>query len=514
MAILGNFIKTAIELTDKLLPETDAIESQAQVLQKLLTTAKDTAFGKKYNFSNILNSVNIPLSYSQSVPFHDYQKIYDEWWYRLLENEKDVTWPDRPNYFALSSGTTGNKSKRIPVTDEMLAAIRNTGIQQVTSLANFDLPPEFFEKEIMMLGSSTDLQNQGNYLEGEISGISASNIPFWFKGYYKPGDDIAQIEDWDTRVQKIAERATTWDIGALSGIPSWIELMLKKVIDYHNLENIHEIWPNLMVYTPGGVAFEPYRKSFEKLLAHPLIYLDTYLASEGFLAYQSQPNTTSMSLVVNNGIYFEFVPFEEKNLTEAGNVRDDAEVLTLAQVEEAVDYVLIISTVAGAWRYMIGDTIMFTNKAQHEIKITGRTKHFLNVVGSQLSVHKMNSAIQELENQLGIGIPEFTVAAVRREEDQEYIHHWYLGSDDTADSTNVSTSLDEILKDMNKNYRVARTKALKGVKVNVIPTEIFYDWSERNKKKGGQVKMPRVMKEEEFNDWKNFVTEQLSQPKA
>ncbi|MEO0334210.1 MAG: GH3 auxin-responsive promoter family protein, partial [Bacteroidota bacterium] len=354
MAILGNFIKTAIELTDKLLPEPNAVEAQQQVLRKLLTTAEDTAFGQQYKFNGILKSVNLPLSYAQRVPFHDYQKIYDEWWHRLLEDEQDVTWPGSPNYFALSSGTTGSSSKRIPVTDEMLAAIRNTGIQQVTSLANFDLPPEFFEKEIMMLGSSTDLQKQGNYLEGEISGISASNIPFWFKGYYKPGDDIAQIDDWDTRVQKIAERAETWDIGALSGIPSWIELMLKKVIDYHGLKNIHEIWPNLMVYTPGGVAFEPYRKSFEKLLAHPLIYLDTYLASEGFLAFQNRPDTNAMSLVVDNGIYFEFVPFEEKNLTDEGNVQNDAEVLTLADVEEGVDYVLIITTVAGAWRYMIG----------------------------------------------------------------------------------------------------------------------------------------------------------------
>lgn len=514
MAILGNFIKTAIEITDKFLPEPNAIEAQQQVLHKLLSTAKDTAFGKQYNFSGILKSVNLALSYAQRVPFHDYQKIYDEWWHRLLNNEDNITWPGSPKYFALSSGTTGNTSKRIPVTDEMLAAIRNTGIQQVTSLANFDLPSEFFEKEIMMLGSSTDLQNKGNFLEGEISGISASNIPFWFKGYYKPGDEIAQIDDWDTRVQKIAERAADWDIGALSGIPSWIELMLKKVINYHGLKNIHEIWPNLTVYTPGGVAFEPYRKSFEKLLDHPLIYLDTYLASEGFIAFQTRPDTTSMSLVVDNGIYFEFVPFEEKNLTGEGNVRDDAQVLTLSEVEENVDYVLIISTVSGAWRYMIGDTIMFTDKSLHEIKITGRTKHFLNVVGSQLSVHKMNAAIQELEERYSIAIPEFTVAAVRRKEDQEYIHHWYLGSDDTIDNAEITSALDQFLSEMNKNYRVARSKALKGVKVDIIPTDTFYDWSERNKKKGGQVKMPRVMKEDTFAEWETFVQANLSKTKV
>lgn len=505
MAILGNIIKAAIELKDRLTSAPDPISAQQQVLHNLLKTAEHTEFGQHFQFNKILAADNPSLMFAQMVPVYDYHQLYDEWWHRLVEGEENVTWPGRPTYFALSSGTTGSSSKRIPVTDEMLAAIRNTGIQQVTSLANFDLPPEFFEKEIMMLGSSTDLQERDGFLEGEISGISASNIPAWFKGYYKPGDDIARIDDWDERVQKIAEQAQDWDIGAISGIPSWIELMLKKVIEHHQLNNIHEIWPNLNVYTPGGVAFEPYRKSFEKLLAHPLIYLDTYLASEGFLAFQNRPNTTAMTLVVDNGIYFEFVPFEEKNMTDEGNVHPEAEIITLAEVKEDQDYVLLISTVAGAWRYMIGDTIKFTDLSRHEIIITGRTKHFLNVVGSQLSVHKMNEAIQKLEERFQVGIQEFTVAAVRREEDQEYIHHWYLGSDDTMDTEEVSRALDEILQEMNKNYRVARSKALKDVKVTAVPADVFYRWSEASKKKGGQVKTPRVMKEEEFAEWEAFA---------
>ena len=510
MAILGNIIKAAIELKDKLTPDPEAVPAQERVLDELLKTAEHTEFGQHYQFNKIMRAAAPRRIFAEIVPIHDYHKIYDEWWYRVVNREENITWPGRPQYLALSSGTTGSTSKRIPVTDEMLAAIRNTGIQQITSLANFDLPPEFFEKEIMMLGSSTDLQEYNGFLEGEISGISASNIPVWFKGYYRPGDDIARIADWDERVLKIAQRAEDWDIGALSGIPSWIELMLKKVIEYHRLNNIHEIWPNLSVYTPGGVAFEPYRKSFEKLLAHPLIYLDTYLASEGFLAFQNRPGTTAMTLVVDNGIYFEFVPFEEKNMTEEGNVHPDAEILTLAEVEEDRDYVLLISTVAGAWRYMIGDTIKFTDRARHEIIITGRTKHFLNVVGSQLSVHKMNAAIQRIEEQFGVGIQEFTVAAIRRDEDQEYIHKWYLGSDDTLNGKEVAPVLDEILQEMNKNYRVARSKALKDVKVEVVPTEVFYRWSEASKKKGGQVKTPRVMQEEAFAEWETFAQQPQS----
>ena len=512
MAILGNIIKTAIELKDKLTPEPSPVQAQQRVLHKLLETAKNTQFGQRYRFVDILRADNVTKAFADAVPVHDYEKIHQEWWHRVLDGEENVTWPRLPHYFALSSGTTGSTSKHIPVTDDMLAAIRGAGVQQITSMANFDLPATFFDKEIMMLGSSTDLKKRGNFLEGEISGISASNIPFWFKSYYKPGVDIAKIDDWDQRVALIAERAADWDIGALSGIPSWIELMLKKVIDHHQLNNIHDIWPNLSVYTTGGVAFEPYRRSFEKLLAHPLTYIDTYLASEGFLAFQARPETMAMKLVVDNGIYFEFVPFEEKNMTEEGNVHPEAEILTLADVEKDRDYVLLISTVAGAWRYMIGDTIMFTDLNRHEIKITGRTKHFLNVVGSQLSVHKMNTAIQQLEEQLQVTIPEFTVAAVRRKEDGEYIHHWYFGSDDEIDTTAAARALDETLQEMNKNYRVARSKALKDVRVSTVPLNVFYRWSEVSKKKGGQVKTPRVMKEEQFKEWETFAKKATDEP--
>ncbi len=279
----------------------------------------------------------------------------------MHEGEEDVTWPGKPPYFALSSGTTGKTSKRIPVTADMVEAIRTSGIKQISALSNFDLPSEFFEREIMMLGSSTDLQAEGDHKEGEISGISASNIPFWFRSYYKPGVEIAKIDEWDERIQKIAENAKNWDIGALTGIPSWMELMLKKVIEYHGVKNIHEIWPNLQVYTTGGVAFEPYSKSFNALLDHEIIVIDTYLASEGFLAFQQRPDTHSMKLVLDNGVYFEFVPFKAEYVNEDGSITDDAPVISISEVKEEEDYIILISTVSGAWRYLIGDTIKFTD---------------------------------------------------------------------------------------------------------------------------------------------------------
>jgi hypothetical protein len=504
MALLGKIIKSAIELTDKVLPEPSPLDDQREVLRELLKEARDTAFGRHYRFEDILQTVDPARAFAEAVPYHGYEQMYEQWWKRQLTGEENISWPGSPNYYALSSGTTGKSSKRIPVTDDMLKAIRKTGVMQILALANFDLPADFYDKEVMMLSSSTDLTDTGDHLEGEISGISASNIPAWFKGFYRPGDEIASLNDWDERVEKIAQNARDWDVGGLSGIPTWNELMLKKIIEHHKLRHIHEIWPNLSVFTSGGVAFEPYRKSFEALLGHPITIIDTYLASEGFLAYQARPNEAmAMKLATNAGIYFEFVPFTPENIDEQGNPLPDVKALRLDEVEEGPDYALVISTVSGAWRYLIGDTIRFIDKKQAEIIISGRTKHFLNVVGSQLSVLKMNEAIQELEAKFDLAIPEFTVAAVKP--DQDYMHHWYLGVDGQADEQALASALDAYLQEANKNYGVARSRALKGVKVTAVAPEVFLAWNEQEKKMGGQVKMPRVMKEEEFKKWQAFA---------
>ncbi len=507
MAILGNIIKGLIDIKDSFSSESNPVEEQQEVFVKLLKKAKDTAFGKKFDFEDILQSENPEQKFAETVPYFDYNKMDAEWWHRIHEGEDDVTWLGSPSYFALSSGTTGKSSKRIPVSDDMIEAIKNTGIQQVFSLSRFDFPSDFFEKEIMMLGSSTELKEHNKHLEGEISGISASNIPFWFRSYYKPGEDIAKIDDWDERVQRIAENAKNWDIGAISGIPSWIELMLQKVISHHKAEHIHEIWPNLKVYTSGGVAFGPYEKSFNALLGHPITVIDTYLASEGFIAFQARPGTEAMQLVTNEGIYFEFVPFKPEYINEDGSLVADAPSINLQDIKLDQEYVLVISTVSGAWRYEIGDTIIFTDKERAEIKITGRTKFFLNTVGSQLSVNKMDDAMKHLEDHYSTKIPEYTICA-KRCEDGEFYHCWYLGTEDELNDKEVANTIDNFLKEANKNYGVARSKSLKGVRVSLIPLEMFYEWSGSQKKKGGQVKMERVMNEEKFQQWEDFVSSQ------
>lgn len=504
MAIIGEIIKKAVETADKIFTNSDHTEAQKEVLSELLNTAKKTAFGKYYEFDKLLENDDPREAFAEMVPYYSYDQLRERWWQRVIDGAPDITWPGKAEFFAVSSGTTSAK-KHIPVTDEMIKAIRKAGLQQIKALADFDLPADFYEKEILMFGSSTNLEEVNGHLEGEISGISASQIPFWFEGVYRPGKEISSIHDWDERVEALAKEAPNWDIGGISGIPSWIELMMKKVIAYHEVESIHDVWPNFQVYTSGGVAFEPYRKAFEKITSKPITVIDTYLASEGYVATQIRKDSDSMALITDNGIYFEFVPFEPDNMDAEGSVKQGVKALTIEEVEENVDYVLVITTVSGAWRYMIGDTIAFTDKAKAEIKITGRTKHFLNVVGSHLSVIQMNKAMGELDDEFGCDIKEFTVAAV--EEDGAYKHAWYLGMEGKVDfdEEKIAQKLDEILQGNNKNYRVARSKALKGVRVKVIPASYFQKWTEETKQKGGQVKIAKVMKEEAFKEWEEYI---------
>ncbi len=502
MAILGEVIKKAIDISGFISSDPKPNKAQRSVLLNLLKKAKHTAFGLKYKFNDLLNSEDPVGAFQKNVPVNDFDAMYGEWWHYLLKGHQNVTWPGGQQYFALSSGTTSNK-KYIPVTPDMIKAIKKAGMQQVASLKNFDLPADFFEKDILMLGSSTSLFKAEDHEEGEISGISAAKIPGWFSNFYKPGPAIATISDWDEKVRRIAEEAPKWDIGSISGIPSWVELMLKEIISYNNLETIHDIWPNLQVYTSGGVAFEPYRNSMEKLLAKPLVYIDTYLASEGYLATQKRPETDAMALIVDNGVFFEFVPFVEENIDEEGRVKQNAPVLTLEQVTENKEYVLLISTVSGAWRYMIGDTVIITDKKRSEIRISGRTKHYLNVVGEQLSIQKMNMAIQKLEHSFDIEIKEFTAATVF--ENEEYILKFVIGTDKEIDAVKAAQVADEELCNNNKNYKVARTKALKGLEVEVVPLEHFYNWSEEYKKLGGQAKIPRVMKKDDFKEFRAYL---------
>jgi len=508
MPILGSIIKSAIELRSKIPFDSLKRKSyivQKRTLKKLLRKSSITAFGEHYNFSDILKERDVVRAFQDKVPIFDYNSIFKNWWYRSLNGEPFVCWPGKVKYFALSSGTSEASSKNIPVTNDMLRAIKKTSVRQIFSLAQYDFPREFFEKGILMLGGSTHLQYNGTYYEGDLSGITAGNIPFWFQHFYKPGKRISKERDWPTKLEEIIKGAPNWDIGVICGVPAWIQILLERIIEKYSLNNIHDIWPNFSIYVHGGVSLAPYHKGFEKLLGHPITFIETYLASEGFIAYQSRPNTSAMSLELDNGMFMEFVPFNEENFDDNNNIRPRAKAFTIKDVEEGKEYALLLSTCGGAWRYLIGDTIKFTSKERNEIIITGRTKHFLSLCGEHLSQENMNRAVQMLEDEFNIEVREFSVAGIKHH--SMFAHKWYIGTDNQIDPEIVKIKIDEYLKILNDDYRVERIAAIKDVFAEVLPSEVFYSWMKQIGKEGAQNKFPRVLKNEKLNDWENFLTE-------
>jgi hypothetical protein len=512
MALLGNLVKTGIRIRSRNRKEpASPLQAQLLVLQKLLRKAENTAFGKAYHFHKLvgLRKAGEPKAkYSQfcrNVPVFTYNRLFEEWWHRSLEGEKNVCWPDKTRFFALSSGTSESASKHIPITQDMIRANQKTSIRQVLTLSKFgELPGDFYLKGILMLGGSTNLSFNGICYEGDLSGIQVSQIPFWFQPFYLPGTRIAKEKDWNKKLDEIVLQAKSWDIGCIAGVPAWIQILLEKIIAHYGVSNIHQIWPNFSVFAHGGVSFEPYRKSFDLLLGRPLIYLETYLASEGFIAYQSRPDTRGMKLSLDNGIFFEFIPFTDENFSSEGEMLANPQTLLIDEVDEGKDYAILISTCAGAWRYLIGDVIRFTDIKRSEIIITGRTRHFLSLCGEHLSVENMNSAIARIQTEFNVSIPEFTVCGIRS--GSLFGHQWYLACNEHPDEVALSEALDRELKILNDDYRTERGHALREINVRLFPLAAFHAFLAQKGKFGGQNKFPRVMRKEQQNEFESFLS--------
>lgn len=486
------------------LAENTPARQQRRVLKKLLKKALFTQFGQQYKFGEILNSRHPEKLFKQNIPTHDYDSIYENWWKRTLEGTPDVCWPGKIKYYALSSGTSGAASKYIPITNELMKGNRIVMIKQLLSLRNYEnIPWRSVGKGYLMLGGSTDLQRGPGYYAGDLSGITAKKSPFWFSPFYKPGKRIAKTRDWNKKLEAIVEEAPNWDIGFVVGVPAWIQMCMEMIIERYQLKDIHELWPNLAFFCHGGVAFEPYRKGFERLLGKPLTYIETYLASEGFIAFQDRQFPDGMKLVLNEHIFFEFVPFDETNFNNEGELVQHPKTLLINEVEEDKDYAILMSTSAGAWRYLIGDTIKFVNKERSEIIITGRTKHFLSLVGEHLSVDNMNRAIQMASEKFNASIAEFTVAGVPL--NGFFGHKWYIGSNDSIDATALKHFIDQSLIELNDDYAVERKSALKDITVDVLPEKIFMEFMAKKGKVGGQHKFPRVLKGSLLEEWNEFI---------
>ncbi len=496
---LPESIKKALKL-----PKNSYRRQQQKVLRKLLRKARFTEFGQKFGFDEILMAKDVAKAYQQRVPSYNYNSIYSEWWHKTLEGKADVCWPGKIKYYALSSGTSESASKYIPITKDLLRGNRIVMIKQLLTLRNYeDVPVSKLGKGWLMLGGSTALQKGQGYYAGDLSGITAKKAPFWFQPFYKPGKKIAREKDWNKKLEEIVEKAPSWDISFVVGVPAWIQMCMEMIIERYKVKNIHEIWPNLTFFVHGGVSFEPYKKGFEKLLGKPLWYIETYLSSEGFIAYQDRQHFKGMKLVTNQHIFMEFVPFNDKNFDANGDLVPGHEAMLIDEVEQGKDYAILLSTAAGAWRYLIGDTIRFMDLERAEIIITGRTKHFLSLVGEHLSVDNMNKAVKLVCEELNISIPEYTV--VGEPAGSFFAHHWYVACNDTVDPQVLCDKIDERLKHLNDDYAVERGSALKEVRLDVLPEETFMGFMAMKGKVGGQHKFPRVLKGKMLEEWNQYL---------
>lgn len=501
MSLIGASIQKLLKLKAVVGVKKSPLEEQKSELTELLNLAKGTALGQYYAFEELLQRDDFLDEFRKRIPLYEYDQMDQDWWAQQ-RRFPNITWPGAPKYYALSSGTTGPSSKRIPATDEFLSSMRSVSLDQLSELSMMDLPQEVFESEALAISSSANLKYNNGHLEGEISGINVSNLPDWYDLFFRPGKEIAAIDDWEKRTDAIAKIAPEWNIGIISGIPSWVQLCLKKILDKNNATYIDDLWPNVSVYLSGGVAFATYEDSFRSLFNKEITVVDTFLASEGYFAYGSSTAPMEMNLAIRHGYFFEFIPFKPENLNNHGKIKKDAQSKLIHEVNTEEEYALVVSSCAGAWRYIIGDVIQFTELDPPRIKITGRVKFFMNVVGSQLSEEKINAAISHLNQELNLEINAFMLTC--KKIDGEYYHVWTLVTNENPDESRCAKIIDEYLQELNKNYQVARGKALKGVKVRTIKEETYNDFLDDKKKLGGQVKVPKVMDEEANKELEKF----------
>jgi GH3 auxin-responsive promoter len=483
--------------------------AQRRTFRSLLQRAADTAFGRHYRFADILSAADPVAAFKKTVPVVDYDGMHP-WWARAEKGESDVAWPGVVKYFALSSGTSGAPSKHIPVTRALLRSTRTTSVRQLLALQKFGLSPLALRSKVLTLAGSTTLQDFGHHMKGDVSGINVKQLPWFARTLHKPGQKISAAPDWESRLRLMVEQAPNWDIGTVAGVPAWLDILLERIITTYQLGNIHEIWPNLQVYIHGGVAIHPYREKLQRHFGKPVIFAETYLASEGFFAYQSRPNSQGMELVRNAGIFFEFIPFTDEFFDGDGKLKTQfprTETLRTAKLGQA--YALVISTCAGAWRYLIGDVVKFVSMSPPEIIIDGRTKHFLSLCGEHLSVDNMTQAITQVAKELGLHFPEFGVAGIPYE--GRFGHQWYVACNDPkADPARIQAALDAALIAVNDDYAVERKYALAYMGVRVLPGQVFLDYLASLGKAGGQSKFPRVLKGAVLEHWMDFLAKKGS----
>lgn len=474
---------------------------QEGTLLKLLEQAKNTEFGRLHDFQEIIVSRRPFETFKKSVALTDYDSFYDTWIRRALDYESDLIWPGRIKHFALSSGTTRGSSKFIPVSHEMLRQFKKTSLKQVSQLA-LTLPRgSMLTTKALIIGGSTSLRYRGNVKTGDLSGILAKNKSWLYTSVSKPGKKINQIVDWEEKMDQIVAKAPNWNIGVIAGVPSWVALLLERIVRHHQLDTIHDIWPNLQLYVHGGIFIEPYKEKIDKLCRTPLILQNTYLASEGYFGYQKKLNSNAMTLLEKHGVYYEFV---DSTQLEALRLKKFDTIRTVSADEVVLNetYAMVVSTCSGLWRYSLGDLIQFEDVELKTFKIIGRLSSQLNLAGEHLSEEQLSVALTEVSREFGFEINEYSVYP----NDETGGHEWYLGITQSIPTSSFETALDLRLQELNDDYRTARKFLIKPPKVSALPVDKFYLFMRMVNRIGAQCKFPRVMNQSLMKEWLEFLS--------
>ncbi|RZL69619.1 MAG: GH3 auxin-responsive promoter family protein [Pedobacter sp.] len=470
------------------------LDVQDEWLHSLISSAENTEWGKRYDYKSILTV----QQFKERVPIQNYDtlKPYIE---RMLQGEQNILWPSEIKWFAKSSGTTSDRSKFIPVSEEALEECHFKGGKDMLSIYCNNRPnSQMFTGKGLVLGGSHQINQLCEDIHyGDLSAVLIKNLPVWAEYYRTPDMSIALMDNYEEKIDRMAEATIKENVTSISGVPTWTIVLAKKVMEITGTKNLMEVWPNLEAYFHGAVNFTPYREQFKELIpSTDMYYLETYNASEGFFGIQDQSNSEELLLMLDYGIYYEFLPIEHLD-------DENPKTLSLEQVELHKNYAIIISTNAGLWRYLIGDTVQFTSINPFRIKITGRTKHFINAFGEEVIIDNAENALTKACATTNAKIKDYTACPIYFSGEEAGGHEWIIEFEQQpTDFEQFVDVMDQTLREVNSDYDAKRFKdmALKRPKVHNAPRDIFYKWLKEKGKLGGQHKVPRLANNREYVD--------------
>ena len=457
-------------------------------MQHLVTQAQYTEFGRKYKFSRLFTVKD----FKERIPIHEYDDL-KQYINRMMAGEQNILWNTPINWFAKSSGTTSDKSKFIPISDESLKDIHFKGSKDVLTnyYKNFPDSDLLTGKSLVVGGSHQVYSLDEDIQYGDLSAVLMQNTPFWGHWIRTPELSIALLDEWESKIEKLAQNTIHENVTSLAGVPTWTIILIKRILEISGKKTLKEVWPNLELYMHGGVSFTPYREQVNKLIGAPINYLEMYNASEGFFAAQNMPDDEGLLLYTDHGIFYEFLPVEEYG-------KPNAKTIGLKEVALHKNYALVISTNGGLWRYLLGDTIQFTSLRPFKIKVTGRLKHYMNAFGEEVIVDNADKAIAIASSKTNSVVKDYTAAPVFFSENNNGAHEWLIEFETPPQDLNAFTiELDEALKSVNSDYEAKRYKniALRLPIVHLLEKDTFNKWLKSKGKLGGQHKVPRLSNE-------------------